>query len=313
MANQPPDGETVRHAEMVAVVLAVLRPGQQPDGLRRELRLLCRVPRRDVGQECRHPGPVLWVDLVRRRQVGDVVRGAVELDDRHLAAELPCHELRGLRRPRQRAVLNRSEGTCDKRRPSNTACWTPRSVSLPSSPGSACRVRYRCRTDMPGIQSRALRCGRVICVETLGSKQVYANPWLTVREDEVRRPDGHSGTYCVVERSDIALIIPADGDRLHLVEQYRHPIARRCWSSPPGSADTALDTDAAGWPHASCARRPAGGRRPDPARHARRHAEHVEPAVPVFLATDLVQAHRNGISRNRTCGRPGSPAPTSSA
>ncbi len=86
----------------------------------------------------------------------------------------------------------------------------------------------------------------MICVETLGSKQVYANPWLTVREDEVRRPDGHSGTYCVVERSDIALIIPADGDRLHLVEQYRHPIARRCWEFPSGSADTALDTDAAG-------------------------------------------------------------------
>nr|WP_264082299.1 hypothetical protein [Nocardioides jiangsuensis] len=53
---------------------------------------------------------MLWVDLVRGRHVGDVVPGSVELDDRHLAAELPCHELRGFRRPRQRAVLNRSEG-----------------------------------------------------------------------------------------------------------------------------------------------------------------------------------------------------------
>jgi len=94
--------------------------------------------------------------------------------------------------------------------------------------------------------STASFSGRVITVETLSSRQVYANAWTTVREDQVRRPDGYTGTYCVVERPDIALIIPSDGDRLHLVEQYRHPIADRCWEFPSGSADTSLDSDAAG-------------------------------------------------------------------
>ena len=41
-------------------------------------------------------------------------------------------------------------------------------------------------------------------VETLGSKQVYANPWMTVREDAIRRPDGSTGIYGVVESPDIA-------------------------------------------------------------------------------------------------------------
>ena len=82
-------------------------------------------------------------------------------------------------------------------------------------------------------------------METLGSEQVYANPWMAVREDTVRCPDGSTGIYGVVDTPDIALVIPADGDRLHLVEQYRYPVAGRRWEFPSGSADQALDVDAA--------------------------------------------------------------------
>ncbi len=85
----------------------------------------------------------------------------------------------------------------------------------------------------------------MIAVETLGSKQVYANPWMAVREDAVRRSDGSTGIYAVVDSPDIALIIPADGDRLHLVEQYRYPVAGRRWEFPSGSADQRLDADPA--------------------------------------------------------------------
>jgi 8-oxo-dGDP phosphatase len=83
-------------------------------------------------------------------------------------------------------------------------------------------------------------------VETLDSRQVYANPWMVVREDTVRRADGSTGTYGVVETADIALVVPADGDRLHLVEQYRYPVGGRRWEFPSGSAETGLDGDAAG-------------------------------------------------------------------
>jgi 8-oxo-dGDP phosphatase len=82
-------------------------------------------------------------------------------------------------------------------------------------------------------------------VETLGSKQVYANPWMTVREDAVRRPDGSTGIYGVVDTPDIALIIPVEGDRLHLVEQYRYPVDGRRWEFPSGTTDAQLDVDAA--------------------------------------------------------------------
>jgi 8-oxo-dGTP pyrophosphatase MutT (NUDIX family) len=89
------------------------------------------------------------------------------------------------------------------------------------------------------------RPGTMITVETLGSKQVYANPWMAVREDAIRRSDGSTGIYGVVDSPDIALIIPVDGDRLHLVEQYRYPVAGRRWEFPSGSADQRLDVDAA--------------------------------------------------------------------
>ena len=82
-------------------------------------------------------------------------------------------------------------------------------------------------------------------VESLGSKLVYANPWMAVREDEIRRSDGSTGIYGVVDSPDIALIIPADGDRLHLVEQYRYPVAGRRWEFPSGTADHRHDVDAA--------------------------------------------------------------------
>jgi hypothetical protein len=73
-------------------------------------------------------------------------------------------------------------------------------------------------------------------METLGSKQVYANAWMTVREDEIRRADGSTGIYGVVDSQDIALIIAAEHDRLHLIQQYRYPVVGRRWEFPSGSA-----------------------------------------------------------------------------
>ena len=66
---------------------------------------------------------------------------------------------------------------------------------------------------------------------------MYANPWLAIREDTVRRSDGSTGTYTVVDSADIVLIVPVDGDRLHLVEQYRHPVGGRRCEFPSGRVD----------------------------------------------------------------------------
>ena len=80
-------------------------------------------------------------------------------------------------------------------------------------------------------------------METVRSREVYANPWMTVREDEVRRADGSDGIYGVVDKPDYALVIPLDGDRLHLVEQFRYPVGARRWEFPQGTAPGRAEID----------------------------------------------------------------------
>lgn len=81
-------------------------------------------------------------------------------------------------------------------------------------------------------------------METVSSRQVYANAWMTVREDTVRRADGSPGIYGVVDKPPGALIIPLDGDRLHLVEQFRYTVGRRRWEFPSGTVPAEPELDA---------------------------------------------------------------------
>ncbi|NIH85067.1 NUDIX domain-containing protein [Amycolatopsis granulosa] len=80
-------------------------------------------------------------------------------------------------------------------------------------------------------------------IERLGSREVYRNNWMTVREDDIRRPDGSPGIYGVVDKPDYALVVPLDGDRLHLVEQYRYPLGLRRWEFPQGTAPDLAELD----------------------------------------------------------------------
>ncbi|WP_344427524.1 NUDIX hydrolase [Pseudonocardia ailaonensis] len=68
---------------------------------------------------------------------------------------------------------------------------------------------------------------------------------MTVREDAIRRPDGSDGVYGVVDKPTYALVIPRDGDRIHLVEQFRYPIGMRRWEFPAGTAPDRADQDPA--------------------------------------------------------------------
>jgi 8-oxo-dGTP pyrophosphatase MutT (NUDIX family) len=80
-------------------------------------------------------------------------------------------------------------------------------------------------------------------VERLSTRQMYANPWMVVREDQIRRADGSDGIFGVVDKPDYALVIPLDGDRLHLVEQYRYPLGMRRWEFPQGTAPDRAEVD----------------------------------------------------------------------
>jgi 8-oxo-dGTP pyrophosphatase MutT (NUDIX family) len=70
---------------------------------------------------------------------------------------------------------------------------------------------------------------------TLGSRRVYENPWISVREDSVIRPDGEPGIYGVVHYKNTAVgVLPAEDDHVYLVGQYRYPLERYSWEIPEG-------------------------------------------------------------------------------
>ncbi|QFS93090.1 ADP-ribose pyrophosphatase [Mycobacterium sp. THAF192] len=76
---------------------------------------------------------------------------------------------------------------------------------------------------------------------------MYRNSWLTIREDDIRRPDGSPGIYAVVDKPTYALVIPrlsdSDGERFHLVEQFRYPLGLRRWEFPQGTAPDRADLE----------------------------------------------------------------------
>ena len=52
-------------------------------------------------------------------------------------------------------------------------------------------------------------------IERLASREIYRNPWLIFREDDIRRPDGSPGVYAVVDKPTYALVMPYDGHSRH--------------------------------------------------------------------------------------------------
>jgi 8-oxo-dGTP pyrophosphatase MutT (NUDIX family) len=82
-------------------------------------------------------------------------------------------------------------------------------------------------------------------IRTLGSREVYANRWMRVREDEVAFADGSRGIYGVVDKSDGVGLLALGADTIHLVEQYRYTQRRRRWEIPQGAWEFAPDADAA--------------------------------------------------------------------
>jgi 8-oxo-dGTP pyrophosphatase MutT (NUDIX family) len=89
---------------------------------------------------------------------------------------------------------------------------------------------------------------------TLDSRVVYANSWMTVREDSVIRPDGQPGSYGVVElRPSVGIVAlddagPAGGPpRIALVRQWRYPLGKTSLEIPTGGSEpgeTLLDAAA---------------------------------------------------------------------
>ena len=81
-------------------------------------------------------------------------------------------------------------------------------------------------------------------IATLGSRLIYENRWMRLREDAIRRRDGTQGIYGVVEKPDFVVVAPVEPDgSVHLVEQYRYPVGARYWEFPQGTWEGEPDAD----------------------------------------------------------------------
>ncbi len=80
-------------------------------------------------------------------------------------------------------------------------------------------------------------------IKTISSREVYRNPWTSVREDVIERENGQRGIYGVIDKDPACIIVPLeraeDGEYLWLVEQFRYTVMGRFMEFPQGGWETA--------------------------------------------------------------------------
>lgn len=61
--------------------------------------------------------------------------------------------------------------------------------------------------------------------KVMGSKVMYKNPWMEVREDAVIRPDGKDGIFGVVTTLEGVFVLPIKNDgTVYLIKEYRYAV-----------------------------------------------------------------------------------------
>jgi ADP-ribose pyrophosphatase len=82
-----------------------------------------------------------------------------------------------------------------------------------------------------------------VTIKTISSREVYRNPWTSVREDVIERTNGVRGIYGVVDKDPAAIIIPlevmVEGEFVYLIEQFRYTVGGRYWEFPQGGWEMA--------------------------------------------------------------------------
>lgn len=85
-------------------------------------------------------------------------------------------------------------------------------------------------------------------IQQLAEREAYRNSFITLYDDEVRFPDGSSGTYVRMETGDgspsSAVLVTSRG-RVALVLVYRYPIQAWEWGIPRGMASAVRARDTA--------------------------------------------------------------------
>jgi 8-oxo-dGTP pyrophosphatase MutT (NUDIX family) len=90
--------------------------------------------------------------------------------------------------------------------------------------------------------------GDGVSIRTISSKEVYRNPWCSVREDVIERSVPGSdtpvrGIYGVMDKEPACIVIPLehapDGDYVWLVRQFRYTVGGTYYELPQGGWETA--------------------------------------------------------------------------
>jgi 8-oxo-dGTP pyrophosphatase MutT (NUDIX family) len=81
---------------------------------------------------------------------------------------------------------------------------------------------------------------------TLGAREEYRNPWFSVTEYDVIRPDGNQGVYCVVDPGDNVTIVALDDEaRVHLIGEFLYTLQSYAWGLPTGAVERGEESLAA--------------------------------------------------------------------
>jgi ADP-ribose pyrophosphatase len=71
--------------------------------------------------------------------------------------------------------------------------------------------------------------------EQKATRQIYRNPWISLREDLVELPDGRTTIYGVVTCGECVGILPfLDPNTVLMIKQYRYVAKRVTWEMPTG-------------------------------------------------------------------------------
>jgi len=93
-------------------------------------------------------------------------------------------------------------------------------------------IRTRCFDAQPMTKRKNLAD---IPWTTASSRQVYRNPWLSLREDQVVLPDQRTTIYGVITCGHCVGVLPfIDENTVVLIKQYRYVAQRVTWEMPTG-------------------------------------------------------------------------------
>ena len=80
-------------------------------------------------------------------------------------------------------------------------------------------------------------------IRTISSREVYRNPWTSVREDVIERSNGKRGIYGVIDKDPATIVVPlertADGAFLWMVRQFRYTVQGTFYEFPQGGWEQA--------------------------------------------------------------------------